>query len=128
MHVVTEGPLGLVGRHYAVRRGLPLVTSYHTHFPRYCREYGIAALEPAVWKWMSWFHGPAVLCQTPGEEARDALLDHGVRAVVWGRGVDTRQFHHDRRDEVLRARLGVSEREVLVVHVGRLARRRTSTC
>lgn len=122
VHVVTEGPLGLVGRAYALRHGKPLVTSYHTHFPRYCREYGFAALEPAVWKWMSWFHGPAVLCQTPGGDAREALAAHDIRAVVWGRGVDTRHFHPEKRDPLLRLRLGVSERETLVLHVGRLAK------
>src|SRR5258705_13643890 len=38
VHVATEGPLGLTGRRYAVRRGIPLVTSYHTNFPQYARH------------------------------------------------------------------------------------------
>ncbi|HWA56640.1 MAG TPA: glycosyltransferase, partial [Gemmatimonadales bacterium] len=35
IHAITEGPLGLFGRGYARRRGLPLVSSFHTDFPRY---------------------------------------------------------------------------------------------
>lgn len=121
VHVATEGPLGLLGRRYALRRNLPLVTSYHTHFPRYCREYGFPALEPAVWRWVTWFHRPAVMTHTPGEEAQSALTSHGVRSVIWGRGVDTTHFHHRRRDSALRRRLGITDDEVLVLHVGRLA-------
>jgi glycosyltransferase involved in cell wall biosynthesis len=121
VHVATEGPLGMVGRRYALRRGVPLVTSYHTHFPRYCREYGLPGLEAAVWRWMSWFHGPAVLTQTPGVDAQAALASHGIPAVVWGRGVDTTAFHHGKRDLPMRRRLGIPDDAVLVLHVGRLA-------
>jgi glycosyltransferase involved in cell wall biosynthesis len=67
VHVHTEGPLGLAGRRFALRRGLPLVTSFHTDFPRYARHYGVPALAPLVWRWLAWFHGPARLTLTPGD-------------------------------------------------------------
>ena len=121
VHVATEGPLGLVGRRYALRHGVPLVTSYHTHFPRYCRDYGVPVLEPAVWKWVAWFHRPAVMTHVPGSEALESLREHGVKATLWGRGVDTQKFHHRHRDPALRKRLGVADDEALVLHVGRLA-------
>jgi len=122
VHVITEGPLGLMGRRYALRHGRPLVTSYHTHFPRYCRSYGVPSLEPLVWKWIRWFHGPAVLTQTPGDEARAELRSHGVaHASIWGRGVDSGLFHHAKRSPALRRNLGANDDDVLVLHVGRLA-------
>ena len=122
VHVVTEGPLGFIGRHHALRRGVPLVTSYHTHFPMYCRYYGVPALESAVWRFLAWFHGPARLIHTPGEAARDALRRRGLsQASVWGRGVDTAVFHPERRSAAARRRLGVREDQVLILHVGRLA-------
>ena len=122
IHVVVEGPLGFVGRHYALRRGVPLVTSYHTHFPQYCRHYGVPPLEGAVWSLLTWFHGPARLIHTPGIAARDALHRRGLtQAALWGRGVDTRLFHPDRRSAATRRRLGVRDDQVLVLHVGRLA-------
>jgi glycosyltransferase involved in cell wall biosynthesis len=122
VHVVTEGPLGFLGRHYALRRGVPLVTSYHTHFPQYCRHYGIPALEHAVWSLLTWFHGPARLIHTPGVAARDELRRRGLaQAVLWGRGVDTHRFDPDRRGAATRRRLGVRDDQVLILHVGRLA-------
>ena len=122
VHVVTEGPLGLVGRRYALRRGVPLVTSFHTDFPQYNRYYGVRLLEPLVWRWLVWFHRPAALVHTPGEAVRAELARRGVARVrVWGNGVDTAVFDHRRRDPVVRDRLGVPPDVALVLHVGRLA-------
>ena len=123
VHVMTEGPLGLVGRQYALRRGLPLVTSYHTDFPRYCRSYGVGTLERAIWQWLTWFHRPAVLTHTPGAFVKAELERRGLGPVrVWGRAADTVLFDHRRRDDALRRRLGVAEGSALVLYVGRLAR------
>jgi phosphatidylinositol alpha 1,6-mannosyltransferase len=122
LHVHTEGPLGLAGRRYAVRRGRPLVTSFHTDFPRYARHYGVPALAPLVWRWLAWFHGPAGLTLTPGDAIRDELHSHGLSAArVWGRGVDPRQFHPARRDAGWRRWLAGGDDSAIVLHVGRLA-------
>lgn len=122
IHVHTEGPLGLVGRRYALRRGLPLVTSFHTDFARYARHYGATAFAPLVWRWLAWFHGPARLTLTPGDAIRDELKLHGLdRARVWGRDVDSRQFHPGRRDVGWRRWLAGADDTTIVLHVGRLA-------
>ena len=116
VHLVTEGPLGLFGGAYARRRGLPVVTSFHTDFPRYAAEYlGSWAVGPTR-AWLRRFHAGAAFTQTPSAATRDDLLALGVpRPVVWGRGVDTTLFHPSRRT---RPR-GAAPLEVL--HVGRLA-------
>lgn len=121
VHIVTEGPLGLFGRQFAQRRGLPLASSFHTDFPRYARRYlGEAAVGPTR-AWLRWFHRAARLTQTPSETTRSELLALGLpNAVVWGRGVDTNWFRPERRSEARRTLLGATGR-VLVLHVGRLA-------
>jgi glycosyltransferase involved in cell wall biosynthesis len=122
VHVATEGPLGFLGRGWALRHGVPLVTSYHTDFPQYARHYGGGRLEPLVWRWLVWFHGPAVMTHTPGAAVRDQLVARGLsRAVVWGRGVDSRHFRPERRDADWRRALGVRDEQAVVLHVGRLA-------
>lgn len=122
VHAVTEGPLGLYGRRYAQRRRLPLVSSFHTDFPRYASHYlGRFAVRPTQ-AYLRWFHNAASLTQTPGEGIRDELLELGVPgAVVWGRGVDTAFFRPGRRSEARRAAMGVQGDRALVLHVGRLA-------
>lgn len=123
VHVHTEGPLGTIGRRWALRAGVPLVTTFHTHFPQYARYYGVPALEALVWRWLTWFHRPARFTQTPGESIRDELVARGVaHAMVWGRGVDTTLFDPGRRDPAWRTRLRADDDQVIVLHVGRLAR------
>ncbi|HEY7193431.1 MAG TPA: glycosyltransferase family 1 protein [Gemmatimonadales bacterium] len=122
VHVATEGPLGLTGRRYAVRHRIPLVTSYHTNFPQYARHYGAGLAEPLVWKWLRWFHRPAVLTQTPGEAVARELERRGIgRPVVWGRGVDTTHFRPERRSTGWRRWLAGGDDTAIVLHVGRLA-------
>ena len=123
VHVMTEGPLGLVGRQYAHRRRLPLVTSYHTDFPQHSRCYGLGTLEPLVWRWLTWFHRPATLTHTPGAFVKAELERRGLKHVrIWGRTADTVLFDHRKRDLALRRRLGVPDTTALVLHVGRLAK------
>ena len=121
VHVITEGTIGSAGRRFALRRRIPLVTSFHTDFPRYAARYvGAWAVEP-VRRYLQWFHGPAALTQTPSEATRDELQALGLgRAAVWGRGVDVRLFTPTRRSEARRRTLGADGR-VLVLHVSRLA-------
>ncbi len=122
VHVATEGSIGLTGRRYAVRRGVPLVTSYHTNFPQYARHYGAGLLEPLVWRWLRWFHRPARLTQTPGEAVCGALIQRRIgKPVVWGRGVDTAHFHPARRHAGWRRWLAGGDDTTVVLHVGRLA-------
>ena len=122
VHVMTEGPLGLLGRGYAVRRDIPLATSYHTDFPQYLSHYGLGPFEDLAWQWLVWFHRPARFIHTPGEAVRAELARRGLARVrVWGRGADTTTFDHRKRSAAFRQRLGVPYGAALVLHVGRLA-------
>ena len=122
VHVMTEGPLGLLGRRYALRRGVPLVSSFHTDFAGYCRYYGAPLLEPLAWRWLVRFHTPSRFVHTPGEAVRAELARRGLTRVrVWGRSVDTGTFDHRNRNPAFRQRLGVPHDAALVLHVGRLA-------
>lgn len=122
VHVATEGPLGALGRRAALARGLPLVTSFHTDFPRYAARYlGRWAVAP-VRGYLRRFHGPAFATQTPSQTTRDELGALGLRhPVVWGRGVDTQHFRPERRNQERRRALGADERHPVVLHVSRLA-------
>lgn len=122
VHVHTEGALGLAGRRWALRRHVPLVTTYHTNFPAYSRHYGVGFLEPLVWRWLQWFHAPARVTFTPGAAVRYDLARRGLtHAAAWGRGVDPQFFHPGRRDLSWRRWLAGSDDTVIVLHVGRLA-------
>lgn len=116
VHVATEGPLGFLGRRLALAAGVPLVTSFHTQFARYSRDYGVPALEPLIWRWLVWFHRPARLTHTPGEAIRHELLRKGLDHVtVWGRGVNTKVFQPGLRHQRLRSSLGAGNGTALIL-------------
>jgi glycosyltransferase involved in cell wall biosynthesis len=121
IHVATEGPLGSLGRQHALRSHRPLVTSFHTDFPRYAARYlGPWAVAPTR-RYLAWFHGPALLTQTPSDVTCAELRRFGLaHPTVWGRAVDTHAFVPWLRDERRRRELAPNG-ELVVLHVGRLA-------
>lgn len=122
VHVVTEGPLGAIGRRFARRRRLPLVTSFHTDFPRYASKYLGAWAAAPTRMFLRRFHSLAALTQTPSEETQRELRELGVpNPVVWGRGVDSALFTPGRRSDTRRMAMGATSDMPLVLHVSRLA-------
>jgi glycosyltransferase involved in cell wall biosynthesis len=121
VHCPTEFVVGTLGAIAARRRGIPVVTSYHTDFTRYAAAYGIGWLAAGVGGHLARFHRRAQRTYTPSRHAATWLASQGVRGVeVWGRGVDSTHFHPRHRDDALRRRLGGDERFTFVT-VGRLA-------
>jgi glycosyltransferase involved in cell wall biosynthesis len=121
VQAVTEGPIGSFALGYARRRRLPLVTSFHTDFPRYAGKYlGQWAVGPTR-RWLRRFHSQAAFTMTPSARARQDLVHLGVpMPIVWGAGVDTSWFHPERRSPVRRETRGGDAR-LHVLHIGRLA-------
>ncbi|MCC6918911.1 MAG: glycosyltransferase family 1 protein [Alphaproteobacteria bacterium] len=92
VHIATEGTLGLSARRYCVRHGIRFSTAFHTRYPDY-----VSARFPVprawVWRWLRWFHRPAVNVMTPTATMQRALEAEGfANAKVWSRGVDQTLF------------------------------------
>jgi glycosyltransferase involved in cell wall biosynthesis len=92
VHIATEGPLGLAGRSWCVKRGKPFTTSYHTQFAHYLKIYfGIP--RGGTYAAMRWFHRRAARTLVPTPSVGRELESRGFRnIVVWTRGVDTELF------------------------------------
>lgn len=121
VHCATEGVIGRMGMWLANRRGLPVVTSYHTNFAQYAHAYGLGRMAGFVERSIARFHRRARRAYTPSESSRQELYRLGVEDVeVWGRGVDLSLFSPARRSAALRASLGITSAFTLL-YVGRLA-------
>jgi hypothetical protein len=93
LHLSTEGPLGLAARRWAVPRGHPFTTAYHTRFPEYVHA---RTRIPLAWTYayLRWFHGPSQAILAPTPVVKRDLEKWGFANVrVWSRGVDHRIFH-----------------------------------
>jgi len=121
-YIATEGPLGLSALRYAKKHGIPAVTGFHTNFDQYLTHYRLGWLKKPLQHYLRYFHNASTLTLTPSRQQRQDLLDQGFQRIeLLGRGVDTRLFRPDRRSDNFRQKLGISDQQILVGHVGRLA-------
>jgi len=121
IHADTEFIVGRLGVRAARRLGVPLVTSFHTNFDQYFAAYGFPWLSGFVVGQIVAMHRRARRIYTPSSVSADWLRAHGLTQMeVWGRAINTRVFHPDRRSPEARARSARGE-TVTFLHVGRLA-------
>ncbi|KAF0136789.1 MAG: glycosyl transferase [Xanthobacteraceae bacterium] len=92
LHIATEGTIGHAARRWALARGLPFTTSYHTRYPEYVRARAPIP-EALTYAWLRHFHAPATRTMVPTETMRRELASWGFANLsVWTRGVDTVLF------------------------------------
>lgn len=123
IHTVNPVVFGLGAILASRRMNVPLVASYHTHFPHFAEVYGYRWMTGPIWGYMRLLHNRAVLNLCTSDSARQDLVRHGFRRVrVWDHGVDLERFRPKPRDAEMRRRLsGGSPERTLLVYVGRLA-------
>jgi len=114
VHIATEGPLGMAARRFALTRGLPFTTAYHTRFPEYVRaRIGM----PLSWTYafLRWFHGPSEAVMVPTGVVKRDLESYGFKNVVmWSRGVDLDIFKPQHSERLKSSR-------PIFLYVGRVA-------
>jgi glycosyltransferase involved in cell wall biosynthesis len=122
VHIATEGPLGWAAMRAARGLAIPVTSSFHTNFQRYCRHYRLGWLRGAITRHLRGFHNRSALTMAPCETLCSTLRQEGYRNVVaLGRGVDIGQFDPARRSHLLRASWGVGPDDLVAIYVGRLA-------
>src|SRR6201986_48958 len=122
VHLASPVALGAWGTRVARAEHLPTWAVAQTDLPSYARAYHLGrATEAFAWRWLRDIHNAAGRTLAPSSMTAADLREHGMTDVsIWGRGVDTVQFHPRRGDEALRAELA-PRGEVLAGYVGRLA-------
>ncbi len=122
VHAATPFGVGISGRQAARALGVPLVTSFHTHFSAYLQHYGLQRLDALSWPFLRWFHNGGVRTFAPTSVVANELETQQFAGVrVWGRGIDTARFSPTHRSRALRDQLGCDSDSLLVGYVGRLA-------
>lgn len=122
MHLATPDLLGFRAMRYAQSNDIQIVSSYHTHFTSYLKYYNLEMLEMLGWKYLQWFYSQCKHIYVPSPSMADELnqqgIDNGIR--IWARGVDTDQFHPEKRSMEWRESIGFKPEEMIVTFVSRL--------
>ena len=128
LYVATEGPLGWSAVRAARREGIPIVSGFHTNFHNYCKHYRVGWLQHLALRYLRWFHNQTACTVVSNEELRDRLQAAGISNVsILERGVDSQLFAPQRRCTELRREWGVSDEDLVLLYVGRIAAEKNLT-
>ncbi len=122
VYIATEGPLGWSAVCAAQQLGIPAFSGFHTNYHSYSRHYRLGCLERLVFRYLCGFHNRTTGTLVPTADLRDRLQTLGFKNVSFmGRGVDSQRFGPDHRCGELRRSWGVSDSDLAILYVGRLA-------
>lgn len=123
VHIATEATLGLAALNHVRRRGIPVVSSFHTNFDQYASHYRVGWLRATTWRYLRWFHNRTLATYVPSRATIAELESHGFRNLaLWPRGVDGQTFRPDRPGrQSVREALRFGPDDVVIGHVSRLA-------
>ncbi|MGA9722350.1 MAG: glycosyltransferase family 1 protein [Candidatus Binatus sp.] len=122
VYVATEGPLGWSAVRAARSLNIPTVSGFHTNFHHYCKHYGVAWLQNLALRYLRWFHNQTDCTLVSNGDLRSRLQGAGFDDVsVMDRGVDNQLFDPQRRSTELRREWGISDDDLALIYVGRVA-------
>jgi glycosyltransferase involved in cell wall biosynthesis len=122
VYVATEGPLGWSALRVARRLGIPVLTGFHTNFHSYSKHYRLGWLQDLIFRYLRGFHNRSTGTIVATPDLRERLEAFGFKNVsILGRGVDNELFAPERRSAELRRHWGVSDNDLAVLYVGRIA-------
>jgi phosphatidylinositol alpha 1,6-mannosyltransferase len=122
IHIATPDLLGYKALKWAKKNEVPVVSSYHTHFPSYLKYYKLSILESLLWKYLGWFYKNCEQLYVPTPSMADYLEELGIDSdlKIWARGIETDKFNPGKRDKEWRKRHGFKPEDLVVTFVSRL--------
>ncbi len=123
IHIATPDILGFRALRLAVKQNIPVISSYHTHFPSYLKYYSLDFLEPLLWKYLLWFYNSCDRVVSPSESMNEFLERTGIpkeKLGIWTRGIDTSLFSPENRSNEFRRELGFKDDDIVVTFISRL--------
>ena len=120
LHINSPCTLGFGALKFAKQFNIPIVATYHTHFPTYPRYYNLSSLEELTWRISRKLYNNVDTTFVPAMPILEELEQHGIQHLQYlPNGVDTGLFSPERRSEPWRRRLGAADKPI-VLFVSRL--------
>ncbi len=120
IHINSPCTLGFGAVKYAKHFDVPVVATYHTHFPAYPRYYNLTKLEDLVWRITRNLYNNVDLTLVPTRPILNELTENNIQRLQYlPNGVDTGLFTPERRNDVWRIQFGGGSKPI-VLFVSRL--------
>ncbi|HWP81125.1 MAG TPA: glycosyltransferase family 1 protein [Bacteroidota bacterium] len=120
LHINSPCTLGFGAVKYGRDFGIPVVATYHTHFPTYPRYYKLYGFEEIVWKLSKYLYNNVDRTLVPTIPILKELEEHGIRNLKYlPNGVDVSLFNPANRSQAWRERM-TPEGKTVLLFVSRL--------
>jgi glycosyltransferase involved in cell wall biosynthesis len=121
LHINSPCPLGFVAEVYARDFNIPIVATYHTHFPAYTKYYKLEGLEELAWKIMKKFYNNVDRTFVPALPILEELAEHDLHGLHYlPNGVDLGLFNPKHRSEEWRNSIAGETDTPIILFVSRL--------
>jgi phosphatidylinositol alpha 1,6-mannosyltransferase len=115
IHINSPCTLGFGAMKYAQQFNVPIVATYHTHFPSYPRYYGLHGLEELTWKISRYLYNRVNRTFVPTQPILEELREHQIeRLECLPNGVDLELFNPSRRSPVWREKISAQDKPILL--------------
>lgn len=120
IHINSPCSLGFAAVKYANKNHIPVVATYHTHFPSYAKYYKIKMLELFSWNYLRSLYNKCDSVFVPSITIMDELRQQGFLTTEFlPHGVDANLFNPSFKDEEWKRRIG-AEGKIVILYAGRL--------
>jgi phosphatidylinositol alpha 1,6-mannosyltransferase len=120
IHINSPCTLGAAAVKYGRVNNIPVVATYHTHFPSYAKYYNVKALEVLGWDYFRNLYNKCQTVYVPSLPVLNELKEHGFETVEFlPHGVDTNIFNPSAKSDVWKMNLGI-ENKYALLFAGRL--------
>jgi len=94
IHINSPCTLGFAAMRFARKNNIPVVATYHTHFPTYLQYYHLTGLEFIVWNILRRLYNNIDRTFVPTKTLLDELRSHRIERLEYlSNGIDTTEFN-----------------------------------
>lgn len=120
IHINSPCSLGFAAVKYGEKYNIPVVATYHTHFPSYAKYYKIKTLESFGWSYLRSLYNKCERVYVPSIPVMNELKEHGFCTTTFlPHGVDTCAFNPSFQSDMWKMKLGIEGKHSLL-YAGRL--------
>jgi glycosyltransferase involved in cell wall biosynthesis len=120
LHINSPCSLGYAAVKYGLRNNIPVVATYHTHFPSYAKYYKIKALENLGWNYLRSLYNKCEAVYVPSQPIMDELSKQGLETIKFlPHGVDAELFNPSFKSLEWKEAIGCKDKKV-ILYSGRL--------
>ncbi len=119
IHINSPCSLGFAAVKFGEKFQIPVVATYHTHFPSYAKYYKISQLEALSWSYLRKLYNKCEKVFVPSLPILDELHNHGFTSAEYlSHGVDTKMFNPCYKSADWKNSLSINNKKV-ILYVGR---------